>query len=499
MNDEEYRKLNPTQFVRGKLIKSLQLFDEIPEMVGELTRIEFIFSGLSSNEKDAILKELGVEHSSPLGVTSLIDYIPQHAYGENADPRFAGKLPEKEALKDSTNATIEEVFKDKISRGNSQKIELEWNSEQERGKINVTLPNDEVTDSNKIIPETERQILEELDLDPEEFALTGVSRISSGKWELFNGEMRQSRRWSVAVVPRSTLPRVEDYEELIKNILTVKVEKPTPYAKKGDGSVFVLHMADLQIGKGEKGGTAGIIERVKNTLQTFRTMVEEIQPDSILVTFTGDCIEGATSQRGKVAGGWDMGAAEQLQELGKVYAAVAQVLAGTAPDVHIAVVNGNHDEATRQLSQLPGANGYATNIAETVANTTKIFGNDDVKAIHWHTPLREKNTMVININGCIFTLVHGHQFRQKAKAEEWWKNQIFAHPEEGYSHFLLHGHFHQPGVVYSGERVIICAPTFEGDSAWFDEIKGTAPDGYKGGYVFLARNNKMTGAIGGVI
>jgi hypothetical protein len=108
-------------------------------------------------------------------------------------------------------------------------------------------------------PQDARQILEDFDLNPDEWEVTSVRR---GKWQKYDGEYLESLR--VNVIPaKIALAERLDAELLSEEIKKWRPERGIKVAT--GGGAFAVFPSDQQIGKKTgSGGTQQSIDRILN-------------------------------------------------------------------------------------------------------------------------------------------------------------------------------------------------------------------------------------------
>lgn len=277
-----------------------------------------------------------------------------------------------------------------------------------------------------------------------------------------------------------------DLDELVR---AAKETRP-PYTQGGYWAVF--QAGDQQLGKKSSGG--GTEEILNRYLSSVDTAVREIKQlkrfgvEGIQISMPGDCIEGTVSQNGRNMGTLTTETApEQTRILRRLMFETVQAFAPLANQVYLDVVNGNHDQAQRQLNTYPG-DGWATECAiavdERLQDNPASFGHVTVRV-----PDKWRGCMTVPVGDSIVTVVHGHQWRRD-KAMQWWSEQALGMHPAGAAHVLQHGHWHEWQTRSTADRMAIGSPTFDCGSDWYQETHGGTSR--RGGLVYLLRAGEVS-------
>ena len=279
-------------------------------------------------------------------------------------------------------------------------------------------------------------------------------------------------RYKFAVVPNSGSKMSPSDEILLNAIKKIRASK-LPLVQE-NGKAFVVNYADMQIGKVDDNGgteetlkrvldkTYAVVERIKNLRKTGSIINE------IVIGFGGDCIEGVTSQGGRLATRQDLFPTEQVRILRRTMATIIKILAPLAAKITVVGIPGNHDEATRQFASVQTDSWdleALSSVQDTLAENPEAFGH-----VHFVFPQYDRSTVTINISGTIVGFAHGHKF--KGGAEKWWAGQAHGLQPIGEATLLFSGHFHHLRVIQSGRKTWIQCPALDGGSRWFTETSG---------------------------
>lgn len=318
-------------------------------------------------------------------------------------------------------------------------------------------------------PEPEALFAEFPDIDPDRWDVKDVRR---SRWQAADGTWLEAFR--VAFIPRQRTAGVpvDDLLAVVERYAGTEPERPAP-----GGGAFVVPSGDLQLGKIDGGGTAGIIERFcEKTLQAAARL-EELRArgqalGTIVLPWLGDCIEGSVSQNGRTMARQDLGPSEQLRLFRRLLLFQIETFAPRAAELLVPVVPGNHDETTR-VQDTHGTDSWAIEGAAAVADALKLaptmFGH--VKFIF---PQRGELSVTLDVADTRLGMVHGHQFA-RGDAVKWLSGQAMSRQPIGDADILLSAHLHHLRMLEFGDgRHWIQIPAMDGGSTWFRHKTGAA-------------------------
>ena len=316
-------------------------------------------------------------------------------------------------------------------------------------------------------------LLAEFDLDPKDWIVVSVRR---SKWEGGrSGEWLNSYR--VSLKPRSYRGTMLDASELEKEI---KQWRPPRSAKPSTGELTALYaIGDTQWGKDAGDGTQGTVRRVRLALTDALTRQKEIKGRGvgpIALAQMGDCIEGTTSQGGRIMGRLDLDLTSQIRVGRRVLLEWVKAFAPLTNELIIPVVPGNHDETTRQVIVDP-MDSWQVEIVQQVLDICK--ENPDLQHVQGRFPDRDNTTLAVNHSGTMVGYAHGHQVRDPQK---WWAGQALGSPDVGVgaSDVLITAHYHHYAVKNFNHRLWVQTPSLDGGSQWFADrtgMGGNTPSG----------------------
>lgn len=314
-----------------------------------------------------------------------------------------------------------------------------------------------------------KEILGEFDLNSNEWVVTGVRR---SKWQTFNGDWLEAYRVSVVPAATSNSPDL-DLEKLVDEI---KKWKPSATGAKTSGNgAFVLAPSDQQIGKKANGeGTPESVARILELTEGAVHRLKELRKmgrslGTVAFAMLGDHVEGNVSQGGRLQSqaASDLGLTEQTRVARRLLMAQIKAFAPLCDELVVAVVNGNHDEVTRQVVADP-ADGWNVEIASAVQDACA--ENPNLSHVTFRYPQKDHQTLTVNINGTLVGLFHGHQAGRDVV--KYLSNQAAGQTSLGGADLWLSGHFHHLKVLEVGSRLWIQAPTTDPGSPWWRDKAG---------------------------
>jgi hypothetical protein len=310
-------------------------------------------------------------------------------------------------------------------------------------------------------------------LDPDHFEV--VEPILFNVWG--NPEGVPNRQWKGKVV-RKSVERGVELNDLIDEIKKHKPGKVTTF--DGD-TALVVGISDLQMGKGEGGGSEGIVSRFLAGINEVENRWKELvktgrKLDRLVVLGLGDLIESCDGHYAMQTFQNDLDRREQVKVVRRLLVKALTSWAKIAPRVVVASVPGNHGENRRN------GKAYTTfsdnddvavfeQVAEILAANPDVYGN-----VTFMFP-QDELTLTMDVHGTILGLAHGHQARRggavsAAKIKAWWKDQAYGMQRVADATILVTGHYHHLSVLTEGIRTHIQAPSLDGGSQWFTETAG---------------------------
>jgi len=350
------------------------------------------------------------------------------------------------------------------------------------------------------------ELLRKFGRDPERFRLAEI--LYEKHWEVPYRPYVRGEDGEPIFSPGGT-PLVEEQQFRWAASYKVRVEEITP-ASSPDFEAIVLRArawppapttgphwlvfqaGDLQLGKVSRdGSTDEIVARYAQAVDAAAAEFKRLRChgiEGIQISMPGDCLEGNQSQKGKNQRITELVITDQVLMFKRLLVHTVETLAPLANQVFLDVVNGNHDEAERDLNTWPG-NGWATAAATLV--------DDDLKAnpipyrhVQVRVPDKWSGNMTVPVGDTVVTVVHGHQWSRAVGPMKWWADQAVNNQPAGAAQLLQFGHWHEFQTRSNAHRMAIGSPTFDCGSDWYREKTGATSK--RGGLVYLLRSGEVS-------
>ncbi len=308
-------------------------------------------------------------------------------------------------------------------------------------------------------------LFKDFDLDPEVWEVISVRK---SRWQRYDGEWLEAARVSIKPARNYSHNNDVDYDDLIEEI-NEYTPRPTKAPK---GPLFAIYaIGDTQYGKDANGGTEATIRRVLHAIDEAVGRHKELLASgrpigTVVLPQLGDCIEGSTSQGGRVLGRSDLGVTQQVRVGRRILMAWIKAFAPLCNELIIPVVPGNHDETHRIMMTDP-TDSWQIEIAAAVQDACA--ENPALSHVVFRYPSADHATLAIDLGGTILGLAHGHQSRDMGK---WIAGQATGRTPVGSADVLMTGHFHHFKANQIGPRLWIQVPAMDGGSAWFRDKSG---------------------------
>jgi predicted phosphodiesterase len=191
---------------------------------------------------------------------------------------------------------------------------------------------------------------------------------------------------------------------------------------------------------------------------------------TIVLGLPGDHVEGNVSQNGRLQGlaSSDLGLTEQVRVARRLLMAQIKALAPLAERIIVPVVNGNHDEVTRQVAADP-ADGWNVEIASAVQDACA--ENPALSHVEFRYPSSGHQTLTVDVNGTMLGLFHGHQANQN-NVMKFLSGHAAGQTALGGADIWVSGHFHNFRTMDIGDRLWLQCPTTDPGSEWFRDRSG---------------------------
>ena len=241
-------------------------------------------------------------------------------------------------------------------------------------------------------------------------------------------------------------------------------------------STVVVVVSDLQVGKTDRGGgTEETVRRVRSAVARIAGHVAGRYRKVILVD-CGDATEGFCNTTSQAQTN-DLPLTYQIRTAQALLADTLRALAPAAPEVTYVAVPSNHCQVRTGIGRsnrasFPG-DDYGLLIADNIRQI--VAGRPGYEHVQFEAPEKRLETLTVRAaDGTTMGVTHGHAAGSKNQVADWFRGQAFG-CVAGMQHarVLLHGHWHSFSVHTVGDsRQIICAPTADPGSSWFQNASG---------------------------
>lgn len=267
-----------------------------------------------------------------------------------------------------------------------------------------------------------------------------------------------------------------EVERLAYNdIAPMFAEKPTPAADRPRKGTYVVVISDMQIGKTDvRGGTKETVRVVRSAIA--RIALEAAAYDEVAMVDCGDSTENFTNTVSQ-AQTCDMGLVEQIRTAQGVLADAVRQLAQACPSVTYVAVPSNHCQVRTGIGRSNRANIAADDYGLLIQSNIQMAmeGRPGYEGVSFAAPSPRLESLTVRAqDSTVMGVTHGHAAGSKGRVADWFRGQAFgcvAGMQD--ARVLLHGHWHSFSVQTVGDsRQIICAPTADPGSSWFQNASG---------------------------
>lgn len=261
-----------------------------------------------------------------------------------------------------------------------------------------------------------------------------------------------------------------------EDLAPIFAEPPAPAADVASPSTAVVVVSDLQIGKTDQGGgTEETVRRVRSTVARIADHVAG-RYRKVILADCGDSTEGFSNTVSQAQTN-DLPLTYQIRTAQALLADTLRALAPAAPEVTYVAVPSNHCQVRTGVGRsnrasFPG-DDYGLLIADNIRQI--VAGRPGYEHVQFETPEKRLESLTVRAaDGTVMGVTHGHAAGSKGRVTEWFRGQAFgcvAGMQD--ARVLLHGHWHSFSVQTVGDnRQIICAPTSDPGSSWFQNASG---------------------------
>jgi len=320
------------------------------------------------------------------------------------------------------------------------------------------------------------QILEEFNIDSEEFEIEGPARLS--KWQTFDGEYLTAYKFRIRKKSENSFDLPTMLAE-VRAEIRIKAAEPKILSAK---RTLVVPFADLQAGKvGSRGDSKDLVERVTEKRFKLEEYVQQQACSSALFLDGGDVVESFenTAQQGFTN---DLSIMQQLDLAGTLEQEFISMLSKYHDSVEVAGVPSNHG-AWRKGKDILGRPSddwglfLLKQIEKAYALHPEAYGN-----VKFTYPDEWRKSLNIEVQGVGVGLVHGED-STLAQMENWWAKQVHGASPIAESDILITNHYHTFGIKPSGrsrrtgkQKYWIATPTLDNGSDWWANKSGSDSD-----------------------
>ena len=322
-------------------------------------------------------------------------------------------------------------------------------------------------------------ILLRWNLDPEKFEV--VPPVYTNTWpaQTPNGETVDMVQYKGKVQPRTVQSAAAvDAEAIAKELKRGRRKKKA--APQGSGS-FCVSISDTQIGKGEGGGTAAIIERFSHVLDSTEDRIKELRKlgrplDELVIFMPGDTVEGCGNQHYAMQTYQnDADNRQQMKIARELIKAAILRWSPYFPRTRVAAVAGNHGERRQGGKAYTNFSDNADlEVVETLQEAFALADYQDVEFILGFN--NDPLCAILDIQGWRWGLIHGHVARGGSNPEQkvvnWFAKQAMGKLPIGQVDAILTGHYHHFRAAELGGVFFMQSPSLDGGSTWFTQTSG---------------------------
>jgi hypothetical protein len=260
------------------------------------------------------------------------------------------------------------------------------------------------------------------------------------------------------------------------DLAPIFAETPTPAAPVASPSTLVVVLSDLQIGKTDRaGGTEGTVRRVRSAAARITDHAAGHYQKIILVD-CGDATEGFSNTVSQAQTN-DLPLTYQIRTAQALLADTLRALSPAAPEITYVAVPSNHCQVRAGIGRsnrasFPG-DDYGLLIADNIRQI--VADRPGYGHIKFEAPEKRLESLTVRAaDGTAMGVTHGHAAGSKTRVADWFRGQAFGCVAGMQNaRVLLHGHWHSFSVQTVGDsRQIICAPTADPGSSWFQNASG---------------------------
>jgi len=326
-------------------------------------------------------------------------------------------------------------------------------------------------------------ILEEFNVDPDEFEVVGSVKIS--KWQSMSGEWLTSYKFEIQ---KKTSGETVDLPTLFAEVkASANLRAANNYyfsaiPEKKSNRTLVVPFSDLQAGKvGSRGDSNDLMERVMEKKEKLAYYIADQNCSEAVFLDGGDVVESFenVAQQGFTN---DLSIMQQLDLAGTLEQEFITLLAETHDRVIVGGVPSNH-AAWRKGKDILGrpSDDWGLFLLKQIQKAYKLapqaFGH-----VEFVYPGDWEKSLSIPVQGLDIGLVHGED-SSLAQMENWWAKQVHGNSPIADADILITAHYHTLGLKPSGrsrktgkQKYWIATPTLDNGSDWWANKSGSDSD-----------------------
>lgn len=270
--------------------------------------------------------------------------------------------------------------------------------------------------------------------------------------------------------------REEVQARRFEDLAPIFAEPVRPAADVSPPSTLVVVVSDLQVGKTDRaGGTEETVRRVRSAVAHIADWAAGRYRRIILVD-CGDSTEGFCNTVSQAQTN-DLPLTFQIRTAQALLADTLRALAPAAPEVTYVAVPSNHCQVRTGIGRSSRASFPGDDYGLLIADNMRqiVAGRPGYEHVQFEVPEKRLESLTVRAaDGTVMGVTHGHAAGSKSRVADWFRGQAFG-CVAGMQHarVLLHGHWHSFSVQTVGDsRQIICAPTMDPGSSWFQNAAG---------------------------
>ena len=270
--------------------------------------------------------------------------------------------------------------------------------------------------------------------------------------------------------------REEVQARRFEDLAPIFAEPVRPAAEVSAVSTLVVVVSDLQVGKTDRaGGTEETVRRVRSAVAHIADWAAGRYRRIILVD-CGDSTEGFCNTVSQAQTN-DLPLTFQIRTAQALLADTLRALAPAAPEVTYVAVPSNHCQVRTGIGRSSRASFPGDDYGLLIADNMRqiVAGRPGYEHVQFEVPEKRLESLTVRAaDGTVMGVTHGHAAGSKSRVADWFRGQAFG-CVAGMQHarVLLHGHWHSFSVQTVGDsRQIICAPTMDPGSSWFQNAAG---------------------------